>query len=78
MKTTGAISLGLAALIGSAAASPVEIDQRAATVKGFDISNYQANVDFSKAYAGGARFVIIKVCYNLSIIIHLPYCFTVY
>lgn len=32
-----------------------------ATVAGFDISNYQPNVDFKKAYADGARFVIIKV-----------------
>lgn len=61
MKTTGAISLGLAALIGSAASSPIEIEERAASVKGFDISNYQPNVDFAKAYSGGARFVIIKV-----------------
>lgn len=32
-----------------------------ATVQGFDISNYQSSVDFSAAYASGARFVIIKV-----------------
>lgn len=32
-----------------------------ATVAGFDISNYQPTVDFKKAYADGARFVIIKV-----------------
>lgn len=32
-----------------------------ATVAGFDISHYQPNVDFKKAYADGARFVIIKV-----------------
>nr|QNJ46249.1 GH25 muramidase [Metarhizium sp.] len=60
MKTSGAISLGLAALVSSAAASPVELEQRAASVKGFDISGYQPNVDFNKAYADGARFVIIK------------------
>lgn len=32
-----------------------------ATVQGFDISNYQPNVDFAAAYKAGARFVIIKV-----------------
>jgi hypothetical protein len=61
MKSLGAISLGLAALLSTAAASPIELEERAATVKGFDISAYQPNVDFKKAYAGGARFVIIKV-----------------
>ncbi|OAQ65183.1 glycoside hydrolase, family 25, active site protein [Pochonia chlamydosporia 170] len=65
MKTT-AISLGLAALVGSVAASPIEIEERAATVKGFDISGYQSNVDFAKAYAGGARFVIIKATEGIS------------
>ena len=34
---------------------------RASSVEGFDISNYQPNVNFSAAYKGGARFVIIKV-----------------
>ena len=32
-----------------------------AAVKGFDISHCQPNVDFAKAYADGARFVMIKV-----------------
>lgn len=32
-----------------------------ATVQGFDISNYQPNVDFAAAYNSGARFVMIKV-----------------
>lgn len=32
-----------------------------AAVSGFDISNYQTNVNFAGAYASGARFVIIKV-----------------
>lgn len=32
-----------------------------ATVQGFDISHYQANVNFQAAYNSGARFVIIKV-----------------
>ena len=31
-----------------------------ATVQGFDISNYQPNVNFATAYTNGARFVIIK------------------
>ncbi|KAI0798312.1 glycoside hydrolase family 25 protein [Xylaria sp. FL0064] len=31
-----------------------------ATVQGFDISHYQASVDFGAAYSSGARFVIIK------------------
>ncbi|KAI4141378.1 MAG: hypothetical protein L6R39_005374 [Caloplaca ligustica] len=31
-----------------------------ATVQGFDISHYQANVNFQAAYNSGARFVIIK------------------
>jgi hypothetical protein len=34
---------------------------QAAEVQGFDISNYQPNVDFGAAYSSGARFVIIKV-----------------
>lgn len=32
-----------------------------ASVQGFDISHYQANVNFAGAYASGARFVMIKV-----------------
>ncbi|KAJ8126405.1 hypothetical protein O1611_g7233 [Lasiodiplodia mahajangana] len=32
-----------------------------ATVQGFDISHYQASVNFGAAYSAGARFVIIKV-----------------
>lgn len=32
-----------------------------AQVQGFDISHYQATVDFGAAYSSGARFVIIKV-----------------
>ena len=41
-------------------AAPAELEKRA-TVQGFDISNYQPNVDFRAAYNSGARFVIIKV-----------------
>ncbi|KUL89539.1 hypothetical protein ZTR_04406 [Talaromyces verruculosus] len=39
-----------------------------ATVKGFDISSYQPNVDFSAAYSSGARFVIIKATEGTSYI----------
>ncbi|KAK2596209.1 hypothetical protein QQS21_006357 [Conoideocrella luteorostrata] len=56
MKTFGAISLGFVALAGSAAAA----------VKGFDISHYQPNVNYGKAYADGARFVIIKATEGLT------------
>lgn len=45
-----------------AAATPaVDLDSRASGVQGFDISNYQPNVDFAAAKKGGARFVMIKV-----------------
>ncbi|KAI9753911.1 MAG: hypothetical protein M4579_004932 [Chaenotheca gracillima] len=47
-------------LSGLACASPAPIEQRAGTVKGFDISHYQGTVDFKAAYSAGARFVIIK------------------
>lgn len=50
MKTAAFLS-GVASLAGIASA----------TVAGFDISHYQPNVNFAQAYAGGARFVIIKV-----------------
>ena len=30
------------------------------SVKGFDVSGYQPNVDFTSAYEGGLRFVLIK------------------
>lgn len=52
-----AIPLLLAA--GVASASPLET--RASGVQGFDISHYQANVNFAGAYSSGARFVMIKV-----------------
>lgn len=53
MKLT-AITLGLASTLGLAHAA----------VQGFDISHYQANVDFQGAYDSGARFVIIKVRFH--------------
>lgn len=49
--------------LATATANPI-LDPRTntpTTVQGFDISHYQENVDFSGAYAAGARFVIIKV-----------------
>ncbi|KAL9018644.1 MAG: hypothetical protein Q9185_004055 [Variospora sp. 1 TL-2023] len=39
--------------------SPARIEERA-TVPGFDVSHYQASVNFVGAYNSGARFVIIK------------------
>lgn len=54
--------LTVAAAAGAAVAAPAaEIDTRAGSVQGFDISGYQPNVDFRAAYNGGARFVMIKV-----------------
>lgn len=51
--TSKTVSLALA---GSAVLAGVQ-----AAVPGFDISHYQATVDFKGAYAAGARFVLIKV-----------------
>ncbi|MDI1492709.1 MAG: hypothetical protein OHK93_004491 [Ramalina farinacea] len=49
--------LFLSALTVAAPTTPIE---KRATVQGFDLSHYQANVDFQGAYNDGARFVIIK------------------
>src|SRR5579859_1664959 len=49
----------LAVALGITSAAPLE--ERASSVQGFDISNYQPTVDFPGAYRSGARFVIIKV-----------------
>ena len=54
-------TVSLLAAAGVATAAPAAIDERAASVQGFDISHYQANVDFKGAYSSGARFVMIKV-----------------
>ncbi|PLN86356.1 N,O-diacetylmuramidase [Aspergillus taichungensis] len=48
MKSTALVSLLAGARVAYAG------------VQGFDISNYQSNVDFAGAYANGARFVMIK------------------
>jgi GH25 family lysozyme M1 (1,4-beta-N-acetylmuramidase) len=48
------VALSLLAALAAAAPS-------AASVQGFDISHYQASVDFAGAYDAGARFVMIKV-----------------
>jgi hypothetical protein len=59
-------TISLAASLVLASASPVKLETRA-TVQGFDISDYQPNVNFKGAYDSGARFVIIKVrFYNQS------------
>jgi GH25 family lysozyme M1 (1,4-beta-N-acetylmuramidase) len=47
--------------ISIALASAFPLEERASTVQGFDISNYQPTVNFQAAYKSGARFVIIKV-----------------
>jgi GH25 family lysozyme M1 (1,4-beta-N-acetylmuramidase) len=49
----------VAIALGIASAAPLE--ERAPTVKGFDISNWQPNVDWTCAKNNGAHFVIIKV-----------------
>lgn len=59
MKFT-AISAVIAAA-GLVSAAPADLEKRVGSVQGFDISNYQGNVDFAAAYSSGARFVIIKV-----------------
>lgn len=61
MKSKFAILLAFS--LAAATANPTSPDPRTntPTVQGFDISHYQKNVDFSGAYAAGARFVIIKV-----------------
>lgn len=51
------------ASLGLASAAPNGLKARQSGVQGFDISGWQENVDFSGAYASGARFVIIKVCF---------------
>jgi len=48
-------------LVAAGAAHATPLEPRASGVQGFDISSYQGSVDFSAAYAAGARFVIIKV-----------------
>ena len=45
----------------SAALCLISIRLAAATVQGFDVSDYQPSVNFAAAYSSGARFVIIKV-----------------
>ncbi|PNY28903.1 Lysozyme [Tolypocladium capitatum] len=58
MKSLDALPVGLLALADAVTGSPV--GQRAASVRGFDVSNHQSSVDFNEAYADGARFVMIK------------------
>lgn len=58
-------ALTVASILGFAAAGPLE---KRSTVQGFDISNYQPNVNFAGAYSAGARFVIIKATEGTSYI----------
>lgn len=50
MKYTSATVALLASLTGLASS----------TIQGFDVSHYQSSVDWSAAYSGGLRFVMIK------------------
>lgn len=61
-------SLVAAAAAGLANAAPAQLESRADSVTGFDISGYQTSVDYAGAYKSGARFVIIKV--SLSTLAH--------
>jgi hypothetical protein len=56
-------TVSIAVVLGIASAAPATmLEERTSSVQGFDISNYQPTVNFSKAYiSGGARFVIIRV-----------------
>nr|QNJ46238.1 GH25 muramidase [Hamigera paravellanea] len=56
MKASSILSL----LASLALTSAAPLEARAGSVQGFDISHYQAKVDFAAAYRSGARFVIIK------------------
>lgn len=60
MKTAFLLSIGVAFVLVQA----TPLASRAASVQGFDISNWQPDVDFEAAYKSGARFVIIKVCWQ--------------
>ena len=59
------VFLALALTQAAPTPAPASLEKRA-TVQGFDISHYQANVDFKAAYNSGARFVIIKVGHTLA------------
>ncbi|KAF2198695.1 putative N,O-diacetyl muramidase [Delitschia confertaspora ATCC 74209] len=47
-------------LLSTLAALALHFTLSTAQVQGFDVSNYQGNVDMAGAYGAGARFVIIK------------------
>ncbi|KAL8919743.1 MAG: hypothetical protein Q9208_006609 [Pyrenodesmia sp. 3 TL-2023] len=57
LPTLAAVSIYQVLAFALPASSPIE---KRATVQGFDISHYQANVNYRGAYNSGARFVIIK------------------
>lgn len=65
MKLTSAFAVA-AVCQAAALALPVDNLEKRDTVKGFDISHYQATVNYQGAYNSGARFVIIKVSISLS------------
>jgi hypothetical protein len=64
------VSIAVAASVAHAAP---QLLSRADGVQGFDISNYQADVDYQGAYDSGARFVIIKVCLYLPLVLRAQY-----
>lgn len=63
------MKLALLSLLSAslAAASPAgNMEKRADTVQGFDISNYQPDFDFAAAKKAGALFGMIKVRSSVS------------
>lgn len=62
MKLTSTFAVA-AVCQAAALALPVDHLEKRDTVKGFDISHYQATVNYQGAYNSGARFVIIKVTF---------------
>lgn len=64
MKTSTLWALSQAAVAALALPSSSASIEERATVPGFDISHYQASVNFVGAYNSGARFVIIKVTFS--------------
>lgn len=66
MKYNTLLPLAITAASAAPAASPSKEDPNTTTtskrsvVYGFDVSDYQPNVDMASAYSGGLRFVYIK------------------
>lgn len=58
---SSALAMAVSGLAAPFAEPQAELETRASSVLGFDISHYQSSVDFSSAYNdGGLRFVYIK------------------